>query len=321
MAVATGVGYAAYLGRVVSDNVVVHHDLLPSEPVQTDPQAAAAGAAEAATRSADPSDAPASSLPVKIPGTGINVLIIGSDTEAVEGGRSDVIILAHVSEARDRVALIHFPRDLYVSVPGHEKTKINAAYAYGGSKLLVTTVQNLLGIVVDHVAMTGFVGFQRMTDAVGGVDVVVTQPSTSGGYAFRPGVTHMDGDMALAFVRERKQLSGGDIARGQRQQAFLKGLMLKGLSRETITNPFQLARFLDAGTKNVVVDSALGADGIRALGLGLARIRRDDISFITAPFAGFASLPSAGAVELLDVPRMTALGDAVRTDRLAQYSG
>ena len=62
----------------------------------------------------------------------------------VAGGRSDVIVLVHVTEDHTKVHLIHFPRDLYVDVPGHGKDKINAAYAYGGAPLLVRTIQNLV---------------------------------------------------------------------------------------------------------------------------------------------------------------------------------
>lgn len=79
-----------------------------------------------------------------------------------------MIVLAHVSEARDRVSLISFPRDLSVEVPGRGMTALNAAYASGGSQLLVASVQNLLGVVVDHAAVTSFKGFARMADALGG---------------------------------------------------------------------------------------------------------------------------------------------------------
>ena len=64
----------------------------------------------------------------------------------------------------------------------------------------------------------------------------------------------MDGAEALAFVRERKQLSEGDISRGRRQQAFIKALMLKSLSKDMLANPVKLAQFIDAGTSNLTVD-------------------------------------------------------------------
>ncbi|MGV1009316.1 MAG: LCP family protein [Dermatophilaceae bacterium] len=315
----SGTAYAVYLGTLVGSNVTTD-DLMPSTPVPTDRQQAISGAAAAAASATDPSDLPASSLPVKLPEAGTNILLIGSDNYSTQAGRSDVIILAHVNEAKDHISLIHFPRDLYVSIEGHGKGKINAAYAYGGAPLLVDTVQRQLGVVIDNVAMTGFDGFRAMTDAVGGVDVEVTEASSSFGHSFTPGVTHMSGEEALAFVRERKQLSEGDISRGQRQQAFLKALLLKSLSRDTLTNPVQLARFIDAATQNLTVDRGLGVNEMRTLAFDLLGIRSGDISFVTAPFASFATVANVGDVELLDAPAMRALGDAVRSDRLSEYT-
>ena len=63
---------------------------------------------------------------------------------------------------------------MYVFIPGHGRNKINAAFAFGGAPLLVDTVQGMLGVKIDHVAMIGFEGFKRMTDAVGGLDVYLS---------------------------------------------------------------------------------------------------------------------------------------------------
>ena len=66
---------------------------------------------------------------------------------------------------------MHFPRDIYVDVPGHGKDTVNAAYGYGGAPLLVRTLQQLLDVQIDHVAFVGFDGLSQMTDALGGRDV------------------------------------------------------------------------------------------------------------------------------------------------------
>ncbi|MDO5740262.1 MAG: LCP family protein, partial [Ornithinimicrobium sp.] len=79
-------------------------------------------------------------------GDALNFLVIGSDSRdlSVERGRSDVIVLMHINDARDRVDLIHFPRDLFVPIAGTGgSAKINAAYSYGGAPLLVQTLQPL----------------------------------------------------------------------------------------------------------------------------------------------------------------------------------
>ena len=94
------------------------------------------------------------------------------------------MVLVHVPDDHRDVTLIHFPRDLYVSIPSKGKNKINAPYAFGGARLLVSTLQDLLGIRVDDAAMLGFEGFKSMTDAVGSVDVRAAEASNTRPYVF-----------------------------------------------------------------------------------------------------------------------------------------
>ena len=82
-----------------------------------------------------------------------------------------------IRDSRSAVTLVHLPRDMQVAIPGHGSDKINAAFALGGAPLLVSTVQDLLGVHIDHVAITGFEGFKAMTEALGGVDVEVEESS------------------------------------------------------------------------------------------------------------------------------------------------
>lgn len=296
-------GYLAWLNQIVTNNVK-QELLLPD---------AAAGAGS------QPTDA--GGQPIAQPAdNGTNYLLIGNDARPGDtGSRSDVMVLVHVPEDHSRVTLIHFPRDLWVPIPGHREAKLNAAYAYGGAPLLVTTMQNLLGIEIDHVAMVGFEGFKRMTDAVGGVDVNVEEASTSQGITFDVGTMHMDGETALAFVRERKQLSEGDISRGRRQQAFIKALMLKTLSADTLTNPIRLKDTIDAATSNLTVDQKLDVGTMRSEAFALRGLRGSDIDFITAPFTGFGMSADGQSIDVVDEAGMTALGEAIRTDALAGY--
>ncbi len=292
-------GYLAWLNHIVTNNVK-QELLLPDGTRPTD-------------GSGQPVDQPAAN--------GTNYLIIGNDAgPGREGARSDVMVLVHVPDDHRDVTLIHFPRDLYVDIPGKGKNKLNAAYAFGGAPLLVTTMQNMLGIEVDHVAMLGFEGFKSMTDAVGGVDVNVAEPSVSNGFTFTKGTMHMGGDEALAFVRERKQLSEGDISRGQRQLAFIKALMLKTLSRDTLANPVQLKNFVEAATNNLTVDQKLDVGTMRSEALALRNLRGSDIRFVTAPFTGFGTSPDGQSIDIVDEVKMSDLGEAIRTDTLESYS-
>lgn len=249
-----------------------------------------------------------------------NILVIGSDARPGESAsRSDVIVLMHIAGDAKSVHLVHFPRDLYVDIPGRGKDKINAAFAYGRAPLLVQTVQNLVGVPVDQVAMVDFEGFKRMTDAVGGVSVYVEEPSTSEGYTFSKGNEHMGGAEALAFVRERKQLSEGDISRGRRQQAFIKALMLKALSREVLTNPVRLAEFVDAATQNLTVDENFSVAKMRTQAFTLRGLRGSDIGFVTAPFTGYGTAPDGGSIDILDEEGMRELGEALQNDAMVRY--
>ena len=269
---------------------------------------------------------PEGAIETEIPKTGVgkNILVVGSDTrDGGASGRSDVIVLIHIPEDAKKIQLIHFPRDLFVSIPGHGKNKINAAYAFGGTALLVQTLQNLLGVKIDHIAQTDFEGFKAMTDAVGGVRVYAEEASGPGGnggpYVINQGWNDLNGEQALAFVRERYQLSEGDISRGRRQMAFIKALMTKALSKETITNPIKVAKFTDAATENLSVDKGFTTKVMREYALSLRNIRSGDVIFITAPFTGFGMDPTAGSIDIVDEPGMLALGEALRTDAMDTY--
>ncbi len=281
-------GYLAWLNHIVTSNVK-QELLLPDSA--TGPKD---GSGQAIAQPA---------------GNGTNYLIVGNDAgPGREGARSDVMVLVHVPDDHRDVTLIHFPRDLYVDIPGKGKNKLNAAYAFGGAPLLVTTMQNMLGIEVDHVAMLGFEGFKSMTDAVGGVDVNVAEPSVSNGFTFNKGTMHMGGDQALAFVRERKQLSEGDISRGQRQLAFIKALMLKTLSKDTLANPVQLKNFVEAATNNLTVDQKLDVSTMRSEAVAMRGLRGSDIRFVTAPFTGFGTSPDGQSIDIVDEVKMSDLG-------------
>lgn len=251
-------------------------------------------------------------------GDAMNFLIIGTDSRdlSVDRGRSDVIVLMHISDERDRVDLVHFPRDTFVPIPGTGgSSKINAAYAWGGAPLLVQTLQQQVDVPIDHVVMVNFESFKAMTDAIGGVDVNVTQA----GGGFSQGVHHMNGEQGLRFVRERYSLSQGDISRGERQMQFIKAIISKALSRETLTNPGRVATFVDAATTNLTVDDDLKVGNMRDLGFSMRGVRGGDIHFWSGPWCGIASHPVAGSIILPAYDQMDALAQALRSDTMESY--
>jgi polyisoprenyl-teichoic acid--peptidoglycan teichoic acid transferase len=294
--------FVGYLGYTVNDNVT-HADLLPtSRPPVTAPDG---------TKVAEK-------------GTGTNFLVIGTDTRPGDAGRSDVIVLVHIPADGKQVNMIHFPRDLYVDIPGHGKNKINAAYAFGREPLLVQTMENLLKIRIHHVAKTNFDGFKNMTDAVGGVRVYAEEASNGTGnggpVVIKKGWNNLDGEQALGFVRERYTLSQGDISRGRRQLAFIKALMLKSISPATVTNPIKIAKFTDAATKNLVLDQDLSISQLRDYAVSLRNIRGGDVVFSTAPFSGFGTTSGGASIDVVDKKGMAELGTALRTDTMDDYT-
>ena len=170
------------------------------------------------------------------------IMIMGVDERADDVGRSDTLMVATIDPKLDQAALLSIPRDTRVKIKGHGYDKINAAYAYGGERLTQSTVEDFLGVNMDHYIIVNVKAFQRIIDALGGVDIDVEKRmyyedpwDDDGGLLIdlRPGLQHMDGKTAVTYVRYRDE--EGDIGRIKRQQAFMKACMDKVTSPAIIT--------------------------------------------------------------------------------------
>lgn len=241
-----------------------------------------------------------------------NILLIGEDGVGAPY-RSDVMILAHLSESGDKVTLVHFPRDLYVPIPGYGHNKLNAAYAFGGPQLLTRTFQGMLDVKIDDVAITDFENFKAVTNELGGVTVNNPQGSPE----FPKGQLALEnGDEALRYVRERKTLGLGDIGRGQRQMAYLSGMTNKAMSPSVASNPAKISDMVDAGTRGVRVSGGLSVGEIRSLAFDFVRGGKGDVSYQTAPWIGPGWSPSGSSIVVVDWPGMKALGESIRNGTL-----
>lgn len=154
------------------------------------------------------------------------LLIIGSDArpgESAVRSRGDSLHLLVFNTLKQRGTLIGFPRDSYVDIPGHGKSKITSALAWGGPELMTSTVSNLTRIPVTNYVVTGFAGFSALIDAVGGVNVSVDPAMNDrfSGATFARGWFAMNGDAALAFNRNRHDVANGDFGRSANQAKFL----------------------------------------------------------------------------------------------------
>jgi len=264
-------------------------------------------------------------------GPGETFLVVGTDTRSAEpttgsdapagvdagSQRSDVIMLAQLAADRKSASVVSIPRDSWVDVPGRGQNKINAAYAFGGPSLLVATVEKLTGVRVDHFAVVDFAGFQAMVDAVGGIDVKVAAATSNGGVAFQEGLNHLDGPAALAYVRQRHGLPGGDLDRAHREQAALKALLSKAAAE--YAHPVELYRLIDATSRTVSIDDTLSNGGLRDLALSAAGLRPSTITFLNAPVASFGR-EGAQSVDYLDGGRSAELWADFRGGSVGAYA-
>ena len=164
----------------------------------------------------------------------IIVMIMGVDEREGDVGRSDTLMIATLDPKKKKAALLSIPRDTRVKIRGYGFDKINAAYAYGGYELTQDTVEDLIGVHMEHHILINIKSFKKIIDAIGGVDINVEKRmyyedvwDDDGGLLIdlQPGLQHMDGDTAITYVRYRDE--EGDIGRIRRQQKFMQAVMDK----------------------------------------------------------------------------------------------
>lgn len=214
---------------------------------------------------------PSGSRPGDQPGT--TYLLVGSDsrkgltakqrkqlhTGNEVGQRTDTIVLIHTGSGPTLTMSI--PRDSYVPVPGHGSTKINAAFAYGGPKLLVQTIEQDTGIRIDHYAEIGLGGFVNVVDSVGGITICPTHTMNDklANLHVKKGCQHADGRVALAYARSRHaDPKLGDIARGGQQREVISAVGHKALSPWTFINPFRYWSLNTSAANALSVDNDMG---------------------------------------------------------------
>ena len=165
------------------------------------------------------------------------IMIMGVDERDDDVGRSDTLMIASIDPKTNQASLLSVPRDTRVKIKGHGFDKVNAAYAYGKEKLSQDTVENLLGVNIDHYIIINTKSFKKIIDAIGGIDIDVPKRmhyedpwDDDGGLIidFQPGMQHMDGAKAVTYVRYRDE--EGDLGRIRRQQDFVRACMEKIVS-------------------------------------------------------------------------------------------
>ncbi|MEU2347449.1 LCP family protein [Modestobacter sp. NPDC049651] len=261
-------------------------------------------------------------------GAAMNLLLVGNDSRANltkqqleelnagkdSGINTDTMILVHVPADGSAASFVSFPRDSYVTIPGHGKDKLNAAYAYGmqsaasgasqeqqqaaGAQLLVQTISQLSGLQIDHYAEVDLLGFFDLTSVVGGVEVNLCQAVDdrrwSGAY-FPAGVQTISGADALKFVRQRHNIgkTSNDFDRIRRQQVFIAGVVRKMLSEKVLLNPAKQRELVQAVAGSVTIDKDLE---LMELARQMQGVKPGAIEFQTVPNVGEAKLPSGTSI-------------------------
>lgn len=247
----------------------------------------------------------------------INILVVGNDsrkgytqeqldqlsTTGEETLSTDTIMLIHVPANGTKVRVVSFPRDAYVEIPGFKKNKINAAYVNGytegapegateeqrkaaGQQTLIATVSKLSGLKIDHYVEVTLLGFYDLTNALGGIDVNLCQPTKDdySGADFQAGDQTLDGKQALSFVRQRHGLPGGDLDRIKRQQYFFGAVIRKVLDQGLLdlVNVNKLTGIIDALSGTISYDKNL--DPLN-LAEQMSNIAAGNVEFLTIPLA------------------------------------
>jgi LCP family protein required for cell wall assembly len=228
--------------------------------------------------------------------------------------RSDTLMLVHLGPGERTASTVSIPRDSWVPIPGHGSAKINAAFSWGGPPLLIQTVEQLTGVRVDHFGVIDWYGFRSLTDAVGGVPVTVPESSYDPEQHrhFTAGTQTMDGSEALAYVRQRHGLPGGELDRIERQQQFLRSLVGEVRGEVSVTDPFGAARMLDAITRTVSVDDGMSNGDLRDLVFGLRNLHASDARFATAPIVRSEMIRGQYAL-ILDRAKLRAACQAIES--------
>jgi polyisoprenyl-teichoic acid--peptidoglycan teichoic acid transferase len=258
-----------------------------------------------------------------------NYLVIGSDSregvakgagsgallgkDAPPGRRSDSIAVMRVDPSKQRVDMLSIPRDLWLPIAGTGKEqRINTAYGKS-TQTLVDTIQQNLGIPINHFVEVDFVGFQDLIETMGGVPMYFDHPvrdRNSGLRVDKKGCAVLDGYQGLAFARSRhlewnngtRWVSDptGDLGRMTRQQLLARAALAK-MRKLGLNDIGKVKGLVDAGVDNVKLDDAIGVSEILDLSSHFSDFDPQRLQTHSLPVVAHTT-DGGAAVVLLDTP-------------------
>ena len=275
----------------------------------------------------------------------INYLLVGSDTregltraeqkelrvgsvKTAAGKRSDTMLLVHISKSRDKAVLVSIPRDSFALIPEHTNiqgkvipavhSKINSSFNWGGAPLLIKTIEQMTNLKIDHYVEINFVGFARMVDSLGGIEVCTKKDiNDSKSHLNLPaGVHTLNGIEALKYVRTREFDGMGDIGRMQRQQAFISSVIKKATSLGVLLNPITMTNFINSALDSVTTDDGLSSSDMIVLAKQLKSLSVSNVRTLTVPLKSLNyNANGVTAAVLWDPVLAPELWDRLREDR------
>ncbi|MGW2692103.1 LCP family protein [Streptomyces sp. NPDC001296] len=221
--------------------------------------------------------------PEKLPTSGQNILVLGSDSRAganaalhtgnVSGARSDTALVMHIPDGRTKAVAVSIPRDTLVTrpectksdgtqVPSAKRVMFNSIYSQVGPACVVKTVEQMSGVRMDHYVEIDFAGFKGLVDAIGGVTVTVDQDihDRSSGLNITAGTHRLNGTQSLEFVRTRHGIGdGSDLGRIGLQQQFMLALLSEIKKQDLLGSPTKAYKVADSLTSALTTDSGLAS--------------------------------------------------------------
>jgi LCP family protein required for cell wall assembly len=241
----------------------------------------------------------------------VNILVIGSDSrvgtngqfgsaQAIQGARSDTMMLLHILPNHKGAVVISFPRDSEVPIIGcqpdgtgtkgqtaqsGENEMLNATFAAGGAACLWKTLESTTGIYINHFVEINFDGFQSVVNDLGGVNVCLPEAidDPASGLNLSAGEHHVSGAQALAFVRERHVGEGSDLQRIQRQQYFMAALLQQIDSEQVLANVPKVFAIAKDVARTLTTDSGLTINDMRTIATSLKGLSTKGVQFTQVP--------------------------------------
>ncbi|WP_436850524.1 LCP family protein [Streptomyces griseoloalbus] len=276
-------------------------------------------------------------------GHGMNILLVGTDGRDRIGAEerekyrlggapchcTDTIMIVHISEDRDRASVVSLPRDSYAETPPHtdrvsgeqhkgHPLRLNAAYAEGGPRLTVRTVEKMTRVKIDHYLEVDFASFMKTVDVVGGVEICTDRRMRDShtGLDLPAGRHTLRGGQALQYVRARHVDGTSDLSRMKRQQHFMASLVERTTSSGILLNPMKFRDVTRAVLGSVRADKGFGTDELLDLGRAMRNFSPSSSEFTTVPIAQTGHVVKGlGATLKWDTEKSERIFEALRRDQ------